>query len=112
MTGHEEGATAQTPPMAEHLESVANAFAAFDHEVFEGPGPLGRKERELIALAVALTTQCEVCLRGHASKAVAYGATAEELAQVTYITAALRAGGGVVHGMKAMAHVRGQFAEG
>ncbi len=93
-------------PMANVLNDAATAFGDFNTAVFEGAGPLPRKERELIALAVALTTQCEGCLKGHAAAAVEHGATAEEIAQVTYITAALRAGGGVVHGMKAMAHVR------
>jgi len=93
-------------PMSEFLNDAPQKFVEFNEAVFEGDGPLGRKERELIALAVALTTQCEGCLKGHSAAAVQHGASAAEIAQVTYITAALRAGGGVVHGMKAMAHVR------
>jgi alkylhydroperoxidase/carboxymuconolactone decarboxylase family protein YurZ len=37
---------------------------------------------------------------------VEFGATDEELAETTYITAALRAGGGIVHGAKALASIK------
>jgi AhpD family alkylhydroperoxidase len=60
------------------------------------------KYRELIAVAVALTTQCEMCLESHVKAASDAGATREEIAETTFITAALRAGGAYTHGMKAM----------
>ena len=90
-------------PLGDLAGGMGAAFAAFDDAVFNGPGEIPRKYRELIALGVALTTQCDACLKGHARAAVQFGATDEELAETTYITAALRAGGGLVHGMKALA---------
>lgn len=78
------------------------AIAAFNSAVFTGPGDIPRKYRELIAIAVALTTQCESCIRLHTEDALALGATEEELAEVTYIAAAMRSGGALVHGMKAL----------
>ena len=38
------------------------AFLAFDHAVKRAHGFVAAKARELIALAVALTTQCAYCL--------------------------------------------------
>jgi AhpD family alkylhydroperoxidase len=93
-------------PLGALAGGMGDAFVAFDDAVFNGPGDIPRKYRELIALGVALTTQCDACLKGHARAAVEYGATEEELAETTYITAALRAGGGIVHGMKALAAVQ------
>lgn len=61
-------------------------------------GALPKKTKELIALAVALTTQCPYCLELHKDAALKAGATEEELAEVTLVTAALRAGAGVTHG--------------
>jgi len=57
-------------------------------------------------LAVAMTTQCDHCLKVHARTAVEFGATDEELAETAYITAALRAGGGIVHGAKALGSIK------
>ena len=73
------------------------AFLAFDKAVVsEGAIPL--KYKELIAVAVALTTQCPYCIAIHSDKAKKAGASEEELAEVTFVTAALRAGGAVTHG--------------
>jgi AhpD family alkylhydroperoxidase len=75
-------------------------FAAAALQNAEGQIPL--KYRELIAIGVALTTQCEMCLESHVAAAHKVGATKEEIAETTFITAALRAGGAYTHGMKAL----------
>ena len=54
--------------------------------------------RELIALGVALTTQCTYCIDAHSNKAVAAGATRGELAEASWVAAAIRAGGAFAHG--------------
>lgn len=77
---------------------AALAEAAFKND--EGQIPL--KYRELIAVAVALTTQCEMCLESHVAAAADAGASQEEIAEVTFVTAAIRAGGAFTHGLKAM----------
>ena len=55
-----------------------------------------------MAVAVALTTQCPYCLEIHKKHAIDAGATQEELAEATFVAAALRAGAGVVHGTHLM----------
>ena len=65
-------------------------------------GAIPQKYRELIALAVSCTTQCPYCLDVHAKKAKEAGATREEVAEVAFIAAALRAGAAVTHGMLAL----------
>ncbi|MEP1230756.1 MAG: carboxymuconolactone decarboxylase family protein [Litorimonas sp.] len=77
-------------------ESMA-AFGAFDAAVM-GDGAISKKTKELIAVAVALTTQCEYCLAIHTDFAKKAGATDEELAEVTFVAAALRAGAAITHG--------------
>ncbi len=51
-------------PLGPLAGTMGEAFAAFDDAVFNGAGEIPRKYRELIALAVALTTQCDACLKG------------------------------------------------
>lgn len=73
------------------------AFVAFDEAAFKGEAvPL--KYKELIAIAVALTTQCTYCIDIHTKRARKAGASEEELAETTLVAAALRAGGAMTHG--------------
>ena len=73
------------------------AFMAFDTAAFQG-GVIPLKYKELMAVAVALTTQCPYCIEVHAERAKAAGATEQELAEATLVAAALRAGGAMTHG--------------
>ncbi len=65
-------------------------------------GAIPRKYRELLAIAVACTTQCPYCLEAHAKGAQAAGATREEIVEASLIAAALRAGAGATHGTLAL----------
>lgn len=65
-------------------------------------GAIPKKYRELIALAVACTTQCPYCIEVHAKAAKEAGATREEVTESSFIAAALRAGGAATHGAMAL----------
>jgi AhpD family alkylhydroperoxidase len=89
-----------------HMEGLApevvKAFWAFDKAaVADGAIPV--KYKELIAVAVALTTQCPYCIAIHSGNARKAGATNAELAEATMVAAALRAGAAVTHGTHALA---------
>ena len=73
------------------------AFQAFDKAAL-ADGAIPRKYKELMAVAVALTTQCPYCIEIHTKKAKEAGATEAELAETAMVSAALRAGAAVVHG--------------
>ena len=77
-------------------------FVALDSIVAKEDGAIPRKYRELIALAVALTTQCPYCLDVHTRNAKRAGATREEVAETALLAAALRAGAAVTHGTLAL----------
>ena len=83
--------------LSELAPEAFNSFVAFDEAAIkEGVIPL--KYKELMAVAVALTTQCPYCIEIHAKRARKAGATEQELAEATLVAAALRAGGAVTHG--------------
>ncbi|GAB3181071.1 carboxymuconolactone decarboxylase family protein [Nesterenkonia halophila] len=83
-------------------EMVAALFG-FDEAVFDPhTGSLELATRELIAVGVAVTTQCQYCIEDHARRAVRAGASTADVAEAVMVAAALRAGGGVTHGWKAM----------
>ena len=77
-------------------------FVALDKTVGRTDGAIPQKYRELIALGVALTTQCPYCLDVHTANAKKAGATREELAETVHIAAALRAGAAETHGLLAL----------
>jgi AhpD family alkylhydroperoxidase len=77
------------------------AFWAFDKAAM-APGAIPVKYKELMALAVAFTTQCPYCIDIHAKKARAAEATEQEIAEVVVISAALRAGAAITHGTHAI----------
>lgn len=78
------------------------AFQAFDAAAL-ADGAIPVKYKELMAIAVALTTQCPYCIEIHAKKARAAGVTDAELAEAVLVAAALRAGAAVTHGAHCMA---------
>ena len=84
-----------------HAPDAMKAFQAFDAAAF-ADGALSVKVKELIAVAVAVTTQCPYCIEIHAKKAKAAGASDAELSEATLVAAALRAGGAVTHATHAI----------
>ncbi|MFT3683588.1 MAG: carboxymuconolactone decarboxylase family protein [Phycisphaerales bacterium] len=87
--------------MGELAPATFKAFVAFDKAAFEN-GVVPLKYKELIAVAVGLTTQCPYCIQIHSEKARKAGATDQELAETALIAAAIRAGGAVTHGTHAL----------
>ncbi|ATG54230.1 hypothetical protein CFK41_05140 [Brachybacterium ginsengisoli] len=82
---------------------MVSAFFGFDKAVFtKDTGNLDLATRELIAVGVAVTTQCPFCIEDHAKRAVRAGASKADVAEAVMVAAALRAGAGVTHGWKAM----------
>jgi AhpD family alkylhydroperoxidase len=87
--------------MNELAPELMKAFWAFDRlAVAEGAIPV--KYKELIAVAVAVTTQCPYCIEIHTSNARKAGVTDAELTEAAMVAAALRAGGAVTHATHAL----------
>lgn len=63
---------------------------------------LGAKTRELIALAVAVTRQCDGCIVIHMDAALQHGATREEITEALGVAIAVNAGAALVYSSRAM----------
>ncbi|ARR51898.1 carboxymuconolactone decarboxylase family protein (plasmid) [Photobacterium damselae subsp. damselae] len=63
---------------------------------------LDAKTRELIALAVAVTTRCDGCIAVHTDTAIKLGASREEIAEALGVAVALNAGAALVYSARAM----------
>jgi AhpD family alkylhydroperoxidase len=100
-TGYADGSDfALIPALKQLAPREIDAFFQFDHAAFRADGAIPPKIRELIAVAVALTTQCEYCIDVHTSRAI--GASREELAEAAVVAAAVRAGGALAHALLAL----------
>ena len=58
---------------------------------------LDAKTRELIALAVAVTTRCDGCITVHVDAALKNGATREEISEALGVAVALNAGAALLY---------------
>lgn len=83
-----------------NASAAMQAFRAFDKAAM-ADGAIPVRYKELMALAVAFTTQCPYCIEIHAGKARQAGATDAEISEVVTIAAALRAGAAITHGTHA-----------
>jgi len=81
---------------------IMKAFWTFDRAAV-ADGAIPRKYKELIAVAVALTTQCPYCIDIHSNNARKAGATEAELTEAAMVAAYLRAGAAVTHAAHALA---------
>lgn len=75
-----------------------DAWINLDRIVAREDGQIPRKYRELIALAVAHSTQCVYCIEAHVKGAKKAGASKAEIAEAVLLAAALRAGAAAAHG--------------
>lgn len=89
-----------TPEVSARRKQLApgihDAFDNFSHAVF-AEGALPEKTKQLIAVAVAHTTQCPYCITGHTRLARRKGATPEEIMEAIWVAAEMRAGGAYAH---------------
>ncbi|CBL46375.1 Alkylhydroperoxidase [gamma proteobacterium HdN1] len=94
-----------TQAIAEQRHKLApethDAFVAFSKQVF-ADGALDAKTKQLIAVAVAHTTQCGYCIQGHTKGALRAGATDAQIMEAIWVAAEMRAGGAYAHSTVAL----------
>ena len=98
---HHKENLARLKQMNELAPEVMKAFWTFDKAAVAA-GAIPVKYKELIAVAVALTTQCPYCIDIHNANARKAGATDAEIVEAAMVAAALRAGGAVTHATHAL----------
>jgi len=86
------------------IPDVYKGFAAL-HDAALVDGALDVKTKELIALAIAISTECDGCIAAHAHAAVRHGATLEEAAEAIGVTFLMNGGPATIYGPRAYAAV-------
>lgn len=80
----------------QNAPAAMQAFWQFDKAAF-ADGALTGVQKQIISVAVALTTQCPYCIEIHTKAARDAGATDAQLAEAAVVAAAIRAGGAITH---------------
>jgi AhpD family alkylhydroperoxidase len=75
---------------------INDAWDAFSKAAF-AEGAIDVVTKQLIAVAVAHTTQCPYCITGHTKLAARKGATPEQIMEAIWVAAEMRAGGAYAH---------------
>jgi AhpD family alkylhydroperoxidase len=99
---HEHADLAHLGELAELARPEFEGFLGLNNAFERKNGRIPPKYRELMAVAVAATTQCPYCLDVHTSAAKKAGASREEIAEAVFVAAALRASAAVTHGTLAL----------
>lgn len=65
-------------------------------------GALTQREKSLIALAVAHAVQCPYCIDVYTTDSLQKGATEQMMMEAVHVSAAIRGGASLVHGVQMM----------
>ncbi len=79
-----------------------SGYAALRSAAFS-EGALMVKTKELIALAISITRECDGCVVAHARGCARRGATTEEVAEMIGVAVSMNGGPGTVWGARALA---------
>ena len=85
----------------ELVPETMSAWREFSQAVFRD-GALPSVTKQLIAVAVAHTTQCPYCIKGHTKEALRQGASQEQIMEAIWVAAEMRAGGAYAHSAVAL----------
>jgi AhpD family alkylhydroperoxidase len=92
----------QSNQLREAIPEVYRGYADM-HRAALIDGALPAKTKELIALAISVTRECDGCIASHARGAARRGATAPEVAEALGVAVLLNGGPGTVWGPRAYA---------
>jgi len=116
--GHDTG---YGKAVAEELSALGRELREAIPEVYQGyarlaracmgPGVLDAKTKELIALAIAVSKECDGCIAAHARNAARHHASEQEVAEAIGVAILMNGGPGTVYGPRAFAAFREYLAD-
>ena len=91
--------------IGEGNKELAEKFFGYYGAVF-ADGALSAREKALIALAVSHAVQCPYCIDAYSRDCLEKGADLDQMTEAVHVSAAIRGGASLVHGLQMMEHVR------
>ena len=90
--------------ITEWQQKMGEKFFDYYGEVFQ-EGALTAREKSLIALAVSHAVQCPYCIDAYTSDLLKKGVDEEQMMEAVHVTAAIKGGAALVHGVQMMNQV-------
>lgn len=87
--------------LGEKVPAVMQAFGQL-HQASVAEGALSVKQKELIAVGIAVAIRCDTCIAVHVHDALKAGATPEEIAETVGVAIAMGGGPAAAFGVAAM----------
>ncbi len=87
--------------IADFEPELAKKFFDYYGDVF-AEGALTVREKSLIALAVSHAIQCPYCIDAYTSDSLQKGSTEKQMMEAVHVSAAIRGGASLVHGVQMM----------
>ena len=88
--------------LSEAIPGVISGYGAI-HTAAMADGVLSMRMMELMALAIAITRECDGCISAHARGAAQRGATVSEVTEMIGVAIMMNGGPGLVWGPRALA---------
>ena len=100
-------------PTRQLRHAIPQVYAGYKelHDAALAPGALDVKTKELIALSIAVSKECDGCIAAHAHAAVLHGATPAEAAEAIGVTFLMNGGPATVYGARAFDAFNEFYAE-
>lgn len=98
-----DGHLAHFPDIGNNQGELAQKFFSYYGAVF-ADGALSKREKALIALAVAHAVQCPYCIDAWTKGSLEAGADLDQMTEAVHVTCAIRGGAALVHGMQMREH--------
>ena len=94
--------------ITEFQKELGEKFFNYYSSVFQ-EGALTKREKCLIALAVAHNIQCPYCIDAYSSGCLSNGADEEQMMEAVHVAAAISSGATLVNSVQMMEHVKKQL---
>jgi AhpD family alkylhydroperoxidase len=88
--------------LTQAIPDVMSAYGALSAAAM-AEGALSSRMKELIALAISITRECDGCIAAHARGAARRGATVAEVTEMIGVAVSMNGGPGTVWGPRALA---------
>jgi alkylhydroperoxidase/carboxymuconolactone decarboxylase family protein len=102
---YESSDLAKFGDIGKHAPGLADEFFKYYGSVTAADGALSKREKALIALAVAHSEKCPYCIDAYTTACLESGANPEQMMEAVHVAAVMKAGITLVHSVQMQNHL-------
>ena len=92
--------------IGQHGQKLADDFFKYYTDVTAVDGALSKREKSLIALAVAHAQKCAYCIDAYTTQCLETGSNPEQMMEAVHVAAVMQAGITLVHSVQMQNHLK------